>query len=119
MRRMIAVMCLFVVALSSASACDLKGTWKGPVHFTKFFAQYGTRTLTLKVDANCKYTFVSPGVVNTVGSASKGLAGKKFSYRNAAGSVGSMEIVTQKGKQQLKIIQFQGNYTAQLARVGR
>jgi hypothetical protein len=96
-----------------AQACDLVGTWRGPVTFTGRMASNGTKTMTIAVRADCSYQFDVPGVVSTAGRASKGW-GAGYSYRNEAGSIGDMTVDGAGPQRVLSVVQSQGNYTAKL-----
>jgi hypothetical protein len=104
---------------TSSLACDIAGTWTGPATFIGRMADRGTRTLTINVAADCSYQWSVPGVVQTVGKASAGWSAGSFSYRNEAGSIGSMDVSKQGARQTMKIVQSQGNYTAELTKRGR
>lgn len=105
--------------LVSAQACEIEGVWSGPVSFRGQMADRGTRTLTLSVKPDCTYQFTVPGVVDSPGAASAGWSTGSYSYRNAAGSIGSFTVSGAGARQTMEIVQSQGNYTAKLSRRGR
>jgi hypothetical protein len=103
-----------------AAACDIAGTWSGPQTFQGRMAEQGTRTLTIRVRPDCSYDWGGDrGPPRTVGRASAGWSAGSYSYRNEAGSVGTMTVTTQGALQTMAIVQTQGNYTAQLTKRGR
>jgi hypothetical protein len=102
-----------------ATACEIAGTWNGPVTFQGRMADRGTRTLTIVVRPDCRYQFSVPGVVETAGVASAGWSAGSFGYRNEAGSIGTLTVSGQGANQTLDVVQTQGNYTAKLRRRGR
>lgn len=103
------------VSVASATACDIAGTWSGPAVFTGRMADRGTRTLTVNIAADCSYNWVVQGVTQTNGQASAGWSAGSHSYRNEAGSVGTMTVFGRN----MDIVQTQGNYTARLTRRSR
>jgi hypothetical protein len=103
-----------------ASACDIAGTWSGPQTYQGLYAHQGTRTLTITVRSDCTYDWSGDrGPPRTIGRASAGWSAGSYSYRNEAGSVGTMTVTTQGGRQIMTIGQTQGGYTAQLTKRGR
>jgi hypothetical protein len=102
-----------------AAACEIAGTWSGPVTFQGRMADRGTRTLTIAVRPDCRYQFSVPGVVETAGVASAGWSAGSFGYRNEAGSIGTLTLSGQGASQTLDVVQTQGSYTARLRKRGR
>jgi hypothetical protein len=103
-----------------ASACDIVGTWSGIQTPIGRFADQPPRTLTITFRPDCTYDWGGDrGAFRTVGRASLGWSAGSYSYRNEAGSVGTMTVTTQGTRQTMAIVQTQGNYTAQLTKRGR
>jgi hypothetical protein len=99
-------------AAMPAAACDIAGTWTGPLTFIGNMASRGTINLTLAVKDDCTYQFTLPGVVDTLGKATA--EGKnRYEYRNPTGSVGTLDI---DAKGVMKMVQRQGTYTATLTK---
>lgn len=103
------------VSVASATACDIAGTWSGPAVFIGRMADRGTRTLTVNIAADCSYNWMVQGVTQTNGRASAGWSACSYSYRNEAGSIGTMTV----SGRNMDIVQTQGDYTAKLTRRGR
>jgi hypothetical protein len=97
-------------AAAPATACDIVGTWTGPLTFIGSMASRGTINLTLSVKEDCTYQFTLPGVVDTPGKATS--EGKnRYEYRNPTGSIGALEIDSDGV---MTMVQRQGTYTAKL-----